>query len=125
MSISDYAEIAILDKVFRDVNFSVTGVYTSLHTADPAETGANELSATGAYVRSGATFNAAAAGALDNVANIVFTTMMPSGTVTHVGLWDAQAAGNHLWNGALSASKNVNEGDTFQIGAGDLDISLD
>ncbi len=51
--------------------------------------------------------------------------MMPSGTVSYVGLWDAVSGVNHLWNGALSAAKNVNEGDTFQIAAGDLDISLD
>ena len=125
MSISNYLEDKVLDKVFRNIDFSVTGVYTSLHAGDPGETGANEISATGAYVRQGVVFGAASGGAISNNGAITYTAMMPSGTITAVGLWDAVASGNHLWNGNLSASKNVNQGDTFQIANGDLDISLD
>lgn len=126
MSIGNYFENAILYKMFRNVDFQVTGVYVSLHDGAAGETGANEISATGAYIRQGATFSTGtAAGSVDNVSAINFTSMMPSGTITDVGAWDAQAGGNFMMGGTLTASKNVNEGDTFTIGAGDLDFSLD
>jgi hypothetical protein len=99
-------------------------VYVSLHTADPGETGASEVTG-GSYGRQGPeTFSAAAAGASDNDTQIDFTNM-PAATVTHVGLWDASTAGNFLWGGSLTTSKSLNAGDTFRIAAGDLDVSLE
>lgn len=123
MSISNYLELEILDKVFRNSDFSVTGTYVSLHTGDPGETGASEA-AGGSYARQGSTFDVASAGATANSGNIQFTGM-PAATITHVGLWDALTVGNFLWGGALTASKTTNSGDTFQISTGDLDIALD
>ncbi len=123
MSISNYAELKILDAVFNATAFSVATPYISLHTADPGETGASEVTG-GSYVRQAGSFTAAAAGALDNDATIDFTSM-PAVTVTHVGIWDASSAGNFLWGGVLGASKVVNSGDTFRFPTGDLDITLD
>ena len=123
MSISDYLENKILDKVLSNTDFTVTTVYVSLHTADPGETGGNEVSG-GSYARQSAAFGSASAGTASNSATLSFTDM-PAATITHVGLWDASTAGNFLWGGALTASKTTNAGDTFQIAAGDLDVSLD
>ncbi|HHB12213.1 MAG TPA: hypothetical protein ENK62_03325 [Chromatiales bacterium] len=123
MSISDYLENKILDKVLSATDFTVTTVYVSLHTADPGETGGNEVSG-GSYARQSASFGSASAGTASNSATLSFTDM-PAATITHVGLWDASTAGNFLWGGALTASKTTNAGDTFQIAAGDLDVSLD
>lgn len=121
--ISNYLENKILDKVYRNVDFTVSAVYVSLHTSDPGETGANEVSG-GGYARQSATFTTASNGATENSSTIEFTNM-PATTVTHVGIWDAASAGNFLWGGALTSSKNVNAGDTFRIPAGDLDVTLD
>lgn len=123
MSISNYLENKILDKTLRNTDFTVTTVYVSLHTADPGETGASELTG-GSYARQSASFDAAASGATANSGAINFTGM-PAATITHVALWDASTAGNCLWSGALTASKTTNSGDTFQIAAGDLDVSID
>ena len=123
MSISDYLENELLDAVFNAGAFSVTTPYVSLHTADPGETGASEVSG-GSYARQAGSFSVASGGAVENDANINFTDM-PATTVTHVGVWDAASAGNFLWGGALSASKTTNAGDTFQIASGDLDVTLD
>jgi hypothetical protein len=125
MSISNYLEEKILNKVFRGVDFTVSSVYVSLHTGDPGETGTAEVTG-GSYARAIATFDAAAnpAGTTQNSANLQFTNM-PASTITHVGLWDASSTGNFLWGGALVASKTLNAGDTFQINTGDLDITLD
>lgn len=124
MSISNYWELEILDATFRNSAVpAITTVYVSLHTGDPGETGASEATG-GSYVRQSSSFDVAAAGATANTGAITFTSM-PSGTLTHVGCWDASSAGNFLWGGSLTASKTLNTGDTFQINAGDLDVTLD
>jgi hypothetical protein len=124
MSISNYLELELLDQVFRNTAApAITTPWISLHTGDPGETGASEATG-GSYVRQSASFDLAAAGATANTGAVTFTSM-PSGTLTHVGVWDASSAGNFLWGGSLTASKTLNTGDTFQINAGDLDVTLD
>ncbi len=122
MTIGDYAENKLLDAVFNATAYSVTTPYISLHTADPGETGASEVSG-GSYARQSGTFIAASGGTLDNDAIMDFTDM-PAVTVTHMGVWDAASGGNFLWGGVLVASKTVNAGDTFRFPVGNLDINL-
>jgi hypothetical protein len=123
MSISNYAELKILDAVFNNTSFAVSAPYVSLHTADPGETGASEATG-GSYARQLGSFAAAASGAVATDADINFT-VMPAATITHVGVWDASSSGNFLWGGALTASKTTNAGDTFKIASGSLTVSLD
>lgn len=124
MSISNYLENIIIDHILRNQAFTPpTGVYVGLNTADPGETGANEVTG-GSYVRQAVTLSAASGGATANSGALNFT-LMPAATVTHLTLWDAETAGNNLWGGALTASKTTNAGDTFQIPVGDLDVSVD
>jgi hypothetical protein len=123
MSISDYLENKILDKVLRGDDFTGGTTWVSLHDADPGEDGSNEISG-GSYARQSGTFSAATGGTGTSANNIVYSDM-PSGTVSHVGLWDTDSGGNFWWGGSLVASKNTNEGDTFQINSGDLDVALD
>ncbi len=123
MPISTYLANAILDKVLRAVNFTVTTVYVSLHTGDPSTTGANEATAGGnAYARKAATFAAAASGATTTTADLQWLNM-PGVTVTHVGLWDAVTSGNFLRGGALADSWVVPAGATFTLPTGDLDLT--
>ena len=71
---------------------AAVAVYASLHNGAPGTTGANEITGGApAYARKAITWNAAAAGALDNNANPVFD--VPATTVMHVGLWSAVTAG--------------------------------
>lgn len=124
MTISNYLENALLNAVFNATAFGLAGdPFISLHTADPGETGANEV-AGGSYARQQAAFGAAAGGATDNNANIDFATM-PAATITHVGVWDAVSGGNFLWGGPLNASKTTAAGDTLRIPANQLDVTLD
>jgi hypothetical protein len=124
MSVSDYYENKILDHMLRGTSFTPPStVYVSLHTADPGETGDNEVTG-GGYSRKAVTFNAPSGGSMTNAADVDFPNM-PAATITHVGLWDAASAGNFLWGGALTASKTTNAGDTFRIPAGQLTVSLD
>ena len=121
---SDAAELKILNLVFRNTGGpAYSAWWVSLHTADPGETGANEVSG-GSYARQTITFNAAASGLVDNVAQEDFTSM-PAVTVTHIGVWDSATVGEFIAGGALDASKVVGSGDTVRLAAGDLDITLD
>jgi hypothetical protein len=124
MSISNFLENELLDTALATGAYSTANVYVSVHTADPGETGASEVTG-GGYGRQGpTTFSAAASGTTSNTAQIDFTNI-PAVTATHIGLWDAATAGNFLWGGALTSSKTLNGGDTFRIAATDLDVSLD
>ena len=132
---SNYLEDRILGWAFEGgvgLGTAPTIVYISLHTADPVDTGANEVTG-GNYARIGVTtgtgWNTTTAGTASstNVAEIVFPasgTVTWSGTVTHVGIWDSLTTGNLLFNGAISPSKVVSSGDVFKFLAGQLTVSV-
>lgn len=67
--------------------------FASLHTADPGDSGANEVTGgSPAYARKAHTWNAANAGAMDNSNAPVFD--VPAGTtVSWVGFWSAESGG--------------------------------
>ena len=113
MSISNYAETKILDHALRNTSWtSPAAHYMSLHSADPAETGANEATG-GSYVRQSIAFDASYL----NSGAITFT-LMPAGTWTHFAIWDASSGGNCIWEGSLTASKTTGSGDTVSFAAG-------
>lgn len=95
---SSYLIDKILGKIHRNVDFTITTVYASLHSADPGLTGANELSGgAGPYARQAITFNTESGGDIDNSSLEDFTGLPAvSGGVMAVGLWDAASAGNFL-----------------------------
>lgn len=125
--ISNYLEDLILKHALTSSTaafVTTTTVYLSFHTADPGETGANEFSAYGrpaVHIATGANSTYAN----DTTHSVVVSS---TGTITHVGLWDASTtgAGNFFWGGALSASKVVaNTGDTVTLAIGALTVTLD
>ena len=115
--LSDYAENQLLDHLIS------LGDNVSLHTGDPGETGANELSG-GSYARFSGTFNAAAGGEKDNSALLEFPGL-PAATITHAGVWDAVSAGNFLIGGPLNQAETVGAGHKFEIPVGDLTLTMD
>jgi hypothetical protein len=48
------------------------------------------------------------------------------GTITHIAILDGSTAGagNVLFYGAVTTSKTIDTGDTFQVSAGNLTIAL-
>jgi hypothetical protein len=122
MSISNYAELKILDHTTGRSAFTIpTNVYVKLHLADPGEdaTTSPAVEATRKVVA----WSAAASGTIASSATLSWTNVSTTETYTHWSLWDAVTAGNPLWTGALSASAAVTAGDTFEITA--LTLSLD
>lgn len=122
MSISNYAELKILDHTTGRASWTApSGAYLKLHTADPGEDGTT-AAATNA-TRQQVTFAAAASGSIASNATVTWTNVSTTETYTHWSMWDNSTAGNCLWTGALSSSAAVTAGDTFQITS--LTLSLD
>ena len=114
MPVSNAVGNAILNCYLRGVNITApTGVWISLHDADPGITGANEVS-TGdwpSYARLHASqggavatgFDAAALKETRNALELLFAAHDGTAnvTVTHVGFWDHPTAGNFIIPGQL------------------------
>jgi len=111
-------------------NVAITGeaaVYVGLFTADDgleAGTITSEVSG-GSYARELAGLSASSDGVSANAGDITFTTATAEwGLITHAALLDALTAGNVIMHSALAASKQVDNGDTFKILAGELDVTI-
>lgn len=127
--LSNYLENKIIDHVLRNIAYTSPGtsIYVALHTANPGEDGSGaEVSGTGYARVQVSAWEAPASRATENTNAINFPQAGGNwGTVTHVGIWDDDTAGNLLFYGELSASKVVTTGVTFSIAAGDLVVGLD
>ncbi len=121
MGLSNLGEAAVLAAL-------MTGRYISLHTADPGNTGADEVSG-GSYARvAQGTFGSAGSNptTLSNSAAIDFPTATGSwGTVTHFGIWDAVSGGNFLGGYALTTPKLVADTDVARFQSGSLQVTAD
>jgi hypothetical protein len=104
---------AILNAYFRNTAPSLPAtIYVSLHTSDPGENGANEVTG-GSYAREAVTFgDAAATKSIANTTDVLFEGM-PAVTVSHVGIWGSASGGTFYWGGALTASKTTGAGDSL------------
>lgn len=128
MSFSNYLETELLDHVFGGAAYTAPAtLYLALFTSNPDEDASGtEVSTSGtAYARQTVTFTTVG-NTTSNTAAVEFPTATASfGTVSHVGVMDAETGGNLLAYAALSSSKDIATGDVFRVPAGDLDISLD
>jgi hypothetical protein len=132
---TDAAEVLALNFLLNtETATRPTSWFIGLHTGDPGESGtANEVGDLYSYQRTAVTFDAASQPSTgltfcDNSATVTFPTASGGnwGTITHISIKASQTYGTttSYFKGALTASKTVNDGDTFQIQAGQLVISL-
>jgi hypothetical protein len=136
---SNYLENKVLDHVLRYGTAPYTGVSTvylglfnntSGNAATNLEAGTltDEISTSGtAYARQSITFAAASSGSSASNATVTFPTATANwGTITHVAIMDndTEGGGNVLFWGAVTTSKTIETGDTFQVTSGNLTVSL-
>lgn len=98
--------------LLRGTNYTGISTFVKLHTGDPGSAGTSNASAV--TTRNQATFNAASAGSM-TLSSLSGYSMTTTETITHVSLWDASSAGNFVQSAALTASKNVTNGDTLTL----------
>lgn len=132
-SATEYAEALLLNYLLNNESVTrPTSWYVGLHTADPGEDATNAEISGNAYARTTLTFSSAdqpstGIASCSNTGDVTFPTATGGawGTISHISIWDADTGGNALVKGALTASKTVSDGDTFQIQTGNLVITLD
>ena len=134
---SNYTETNVINSLLRGVAFPVpTTVYIGLHTADPTDTGGNEVS-TGswpAYVRKDAAAGGAIAtgwaaptdGVTTNAKQVVYPGMNGASnvTVSHWALYDAATGGNMLAHAVLQTARTLQPGDVFVFDIGSLTVTM-
>lgn len=127
-ALSDHAEALLLDYLMTtDVVTRPTNWYVALFTSAPSDSGGGTEVSTGGYARQSVSFASATSpgGTTSNSGAVSFTASGASyGTVTHIGIHDASTGGNLLWHGAMTASKTVDDGDTLEFSAGNIDLTL-
>ena len=96
-------------------------VFASLHTADPGDNGANEVSGgSPAYIRKAITWSAAGSGTMDSPDAPVFD-VPGSTTVAYAGFWSAETVGTFY--GAADVTDEVFAGQgTYTLSDADLDL---
>ena len=136
---SNYLENKLLDHTLKYGTAPYTGastIYLALFNNTSTNTAANleagtltdETSTSGtAYSRKAVTFATASSGSSATNATVTFDAATANwGTITHVAVMDGGTAGsgNVLFWGAVTTSKTIETGDTFQVTSGNLTISL-
>lgn len=136
---SNYLENKLLDHTLRYGSapyVGVTTIYLALFNNTSGNAAANleagtltdETGTSGtAYARKAVTFAAASGGSSATNATVTFDAATANwGTITHVAVMDGgtAGAGNVLFWGAVTTSKTIETGDTFQVTSGNLTISL-
>ena len=128
-ALSDAAEVLILNYLMTAESVTrPTAWYVALYTSAPSDAGGGTEVSGGSYARKTVNW-AVASGTGGTTSN----TNVPSwtatggafGTVTHIGIHSAlSGSGNLLWHGAMTASKVVNDGDTLEFAAGNIDLTI-
>ena len=136
---SNFLENKVLDHVLRYSTAPYTApstlylalfTNTSTHAAANLEAGtlSDEVTTSAsAYARKAVTFAAASSGSSATNATVTFDAATATwGTITHIAIMDGATAGagNVLFYGAVTTSKLIESGDTFQVSSGNLTVSL-
>lgn len=130
---SNYLENAVLNHVLTSTGYTApTTRYLGLFLNTSGNAAANLEAGTltdevsgGSYARQTVTFAAASGGSSATNATVTFPTATANwGTITHVAVMDQLTGGNVLFWGAVTTSKTIDNGDTFQVTSGNLTISL-
>ena len=132
---SNYTENNVINALLRGVEFPLpTKTYLSLHTANPGESGGNEVSTTNwpSYVRKDAAngdniedgWNAASDGTTTNAQQVLYPSHNGASaiTITHWAIYDAATGGNMLVYAPLNTSRTLQPGDVFVFDAGALTV---
>jgi len=109
------------------------GIYVALFHGDTGTVATNLEAGTltdeitlGSYARTQVTFSQASSGTISNDAAVTFPAASANydGAVTALAVMETSTGGNVIAYGNLTVSKTVTTGDTFQIAATNLQITL-
>lgn len=123
---SNYLENALVNATLRGTAYTApTSVYLALYTTDPTDADTGVEVTGGGYARKPITFGAPTDGVTTNSANVTFPSATAGwGTVTHIGIRDAETGGNLLYYAQLTTARNILTGDTLSFLAGQVSVTL-
>jgi hypothetical protein len=118
MSLSNYAELKLLDHITGVAAFTQPTIHIALSTTDPLEDGSGITEPSGgSYARK--TFSGWASAASREISNssaIEFVEATGSwGELTHYAIFDASSSGNFLARGAFTEPRTIVSGDTARF----------
>jgi hypothetical protein len=124
-SISNFLELELLDHVFNASYTPPTNVFLALYESDPTDAGSGTETSYTNYQRQQIEFNAAAARSIDQT-NLETFPANGGGTVTitHWGIHSLVSGGDFLAHGQFGTSKQVNNGNTPSVAAGEIDVTF-
>lgn len=118
MNLSTYAANAILDGTAMPAT-----LYVQLHTGNPGTAGTANVAADNR--RRSFTRTAAALGTCSNAALLEWLLATATEDLTHISVWDANAAGNPWWIGPITgAPVGAVTGQTTEIPVNQLDLTF-
>lgn len=97
-------------------------LHAKIHTGNP--TAAGTANAATETTRKSFTRSTSTTGATSNAAALTWASIAGSEDPTYLSLWDAGTGGN-CWGIVPVVSNAYAAGDTWEVAAGDLDLSLD
>lgn len=134
---SDYTENNVINALLRGTAFPLPSkTYLSLHTANPGETGGNEVATSvwPSYVRKDAEVGGAIGsgwappnnGTTTNAKQVLYPSMNGTSavTITHFAIYDAPTGGNMLCYAALNTPRTLQPGDVFVFDVGSLTVQM-
>lgn len=125
---SDYLEQALLNHVLRgdsdDTAFEQPlEIWISLHDDHPDGDGNHEIGG-GSYERQRVIFSEPSGNLVINDNDVEFEDL-PEVTIRWIGLWDAEAGGNFLYQGELGTPRQASSGDNLTFNAGGFGVRHD
>lgn len=127
---SNALEVDVLDYYFGGSSIAArpTAWWISIHTADPTDTGTlNQVTGNGS-TRKQVTWATTTSGSNPTIkvsTSAQQWTAMPAATVTHIGIWTASTGGTYIGTGVLTTPKVVTSGQTFDIAAGAITVTVE
>lgn len=134
---SNYTETNVINALLRGVTFPLpTKTYVSLHTANPGETGGNEVTTAAfpAYVRKeaevggaiGSGWAAPTDGVTKNAKQLTYPGFDGASplAITHWAVYDASTGGNLLFYAPLTTSRTLQSGDVFVFDINALTVTM-
>ena len=126
MDFSNYLANATINATTRGVAYAPpVKVWVALYTSDPTKDNTGTEVSGVTYTRLPVTMDAPTDGVTQNTNEMewaVATTVW--GTITHVGIMDAEVTGNLMYFAELVEPKNITVGDQFQITPANLKLTL-
>ena len=126
MDFSNYLANALISATTRKISFTTPAqAYVALYTTDPTKEDTGIEVSAPTYTRMPLTMKLPVDGFSDNTNEmewLIASTVW--GTITHIGVMDAEVLGNLLYFTELLEPKNITVGDQFQITPTNLKLTL-